>query len=97
MTIHMQEAEAVRDFSKVLEHVAAGDEVRLERDGRQIAVIHDVHDSASRRTRSIDEIIGRLKERKVEHCPIVFDDEFAADVAKAHEFWNQPLDTSKWD
>jgi antitoxin (DNA-binding transcriptional repressor) of toxin-antitoxin stability system len=38
-TIHISEADAVRDFAAVLEHVRSGSEVVIEGDGAAVAVL----------------------------------------------------------
>lgn len=96
MTIHMQEAEAVRDFAKVMEHVAAGDEVQVDRaDGERI-LIH-LAKPVRPEPRHVDDVLARLRARAQEHGAVAMDADFAADVRHAHERLNEPMDGRKWD
>ncbi len=97
MTIRMQEAEFFSNPAQVMRHVGNGDEVRIERDGQEIAVLHDPNQAVLPSIRPISEVIERLQQSEGAYGPAIMDREFAADVAEAHEFWNQPLDNSKWD
>ncbi|ADV84832.1 hypothetical protein [Terriglobus saanensis] len=97
MTIHVQEADVVRDFAKLMEHVRAGDRVELERAGEVIAVLHQPED-APLRGRTAHEMIAILKAREEQgHPPALMDEAFAADVREGHELMNQPLEDGKWD
>ena len=102
MTIHMQEAEAARDFSKVMAHVAAGDEVLLERNGSEIAIVKAVSraNQAARMPktgRTIQEVIAALEYEERQSGPVFIDEGYAEDLASAHTFWNQALDTPAWE
>ncbi len=98
----MQESEAARDFNKVMEHVAAGDEVLLERDGMEFAIVIATREPNSRfltagRSQSIQEVVAALEEEERQSGPVFIDEKYAHDLASAHAFWNEPLDASAWD
>ena len=98
----MQEAEAARDFSKVMEHVAAGDEVLLERNGLEFAKVMAATMEATAalappKPRTIQEVIAALEDEERQLGPIMIDPEYSKDLASAHAFWNQPVDASAWD
>lgn len=82
MTIRMQEAEFFSNRDQVMQHLAAGDEVQLERDGILTATVVP---KAAREPRHIDEVLDRLRARANEHGPAVMDECFAKDVRNAHE------------
>ena len=92
----MEEAEAARDFAKVMEHVRAGDSVRLERNGTATALIQQP-EAPPIKPRPVEEVIARLRawEQKPEFQ--IHDPTFADDLQAAHDSINQPLDTSRWD
>ncbi len=94
MTIRMQEAEAAsQSFASILERLAAGDDVLVERDGREIAVVRSCESPVGRH---IDDVLAILRRLEAEHGPAMMTPDFAADVREAHEFWNQPIQ-SPWD
>lgn len=96
MTIRIEEAEAVRDFARVMEYVRAGDVVHLERDGAETALICQP-ELPIREAYSIDHVLERLQ--KAEHHSVmnVPDPSFADDLQVAHESINRPMDVSSWD
>ena len=97
MTIRMQEADFLRDPVQVMAYVERGDVVCVERNGHEIAVLHEPKRLAEPAVRPIGEVLALLRQREAEHGPAIMDREFAADVAEAHELWNQPLSDSKWN
>ena len=95
MTIRMQEAEAARDFSKVMDLVRAGNEVVLEHDGKRIAYVSD---PSSRRPRPshIDDIERGLAASELENGPAVVDPEWETDMQEIRAIFNTPKEVP-WD
>lgn len=85
----MQEAEAARDFSKLMEHIAAGDEIFVERDGKVVALVSDPQ---SRRPKPshIDDIDLRLRASELENGLIEADPDWAEHMREARVLFNTP-------
>jgi len=47
--------------------------------------------------KTIPEILESLSKWEAVHGPLILDEGFAQDVAEAHERFNRPLDTARWD
>lgn len=92
--VHISEAEAARDFSALLRRVRDGEEVVVDCEGGFEAVVKVAQPSKGRK---ITEILEALREREARQGLAVPDDQFARDVAEAHERYNAPLDSSAWD
>ena len=71
-TIHISEAEAVRDFASLLARVRGGAEIVIENDAHPVAVLH----MPVPLRRSIEECIALLPE----NSPATIDEDFARDV-----------------
>ncbi len=89
VTVHMSEADVVKDIASVLAKVRQGVEVVIEQDHRAVAVIKV---SCRNRGRMISEVIAELRARG--SCAVM-DDDFARDDEeagiKAHrQPWNPP-------
>jgi hypothetical protein len=93
--VHISDQDAVRDLEWLLEAVRSGSQVMIETPGRR-GVMMSVPDEPVQ-ARSIRAILEGLRLRKEARGLSIPDDEFAADVADAHQRLNQPLDSSKWD
>jgi antitoxin (DNA-binding transcriptional repressor) of toxin-antitoxin stability system len=92
-TIHISEAEAVRDFADVIARVRAGAEVVIESGSEPIALVSP----AAVPRRSISESIALAKARTKERgYAAVMDPEFAADMEEIIRN-RKPRDTSAWD
>ena len=90
----MQEADAARDFSKVMEHVAAGDEVILERDGQSVAYVSDP-DTRRPRPSHIDDIERGLAASEVENGPALVDPEWEGAMPEIRAIFNTPKEV-RW-
>ena len=73
MTLHISEAELLRDFDGVVSRLAEGTEIMIERDNRPLAVLR----VPPPRGRTISECIALAKSRGTTAVP---DEGFAADV-----------------
>jgi antitoxin (DNA-binding transcriptional repressor) of toxin-antitoxin stability system len=92
-SLHVSEAEAVRDLPAILKRVRAGAEVVIERDAQPFAVIR----AAAPPHRTISECIALAEthERETAQAPVL-DPDFAADVeesVRSRRPWNPPA----WD
>lgn len=47
--------------------------------------------------KTIPEILESLSKWEAVHGPLIVDEGFAQDVAEAHDRFNRPLDTARWD
>jgi antitoxin (DNA-binding transcriptional repressor) of toxin-antitoxin stability system len=74
-TIHISEAEAIRDFAGLLARVRAGAEIVIESDAHPVAVLH----TPAPPRRSIEECIAMLPADSA----ATIDEDFASDVAAA--------------
>ncbi len=88
-TIHISEADAVRDFASLLARVRAGAEIVIESESRPIAVLR----SPMPPSRTIEEAIALLPE----DSSVVMGEDFARDVEEAIAFHREPLDPPSWD
>jgi len=88
-TIHISEAEAVRDFAGLMAHVRAGTEIVIENDAHPVAVLHPP--KPPRRT--IEECIALLPANST----AVIDEDFASDVRAAVDAHPESLSPSAWD
>lgn len=82
-TVHMSEADVVKDIVAVLAKVRQGVEIVIERNHRAIAVIRPSTLSG----RVISDVIADLKSRG---SSAVMDDDFARDVEEGIEAHRQP-------
>jgi antitoxin (DNA-binding transcriptional repressor) of toxin-antitoxin stability system len=87
--IHISEADAARDFARLLARVRAGAEVVIESDKLPVAVIH----SPVPPRRSFSECIALLPEDST----ATIDADFAKDVEAAVESHREPLEPPAWD
>lgn len=88
-TIHISEAEAVRDFAGVLARVRAGAEVIIESDATPVAVLH----MPVPPRRSIEDCIALLPT----DSSATIDEDFARDVQLAVDTHREPLSPPTWD
>jgi len=93
--VHISDEEAARDIEALLAAVRSGSQVIIEAPGRR-GVMMMVPEEPMR-ARSITAVLEGLRVRAETMGLAMPDDDFAADVAEAHERLNQPLDSSKWD
>jgi antitoxin (DNA-binding transcriptional repressor) of toxin-antitoxin stability system len=89
-TVHMTEAEVVKDIAAVLAKVRQGVEVVVEQDHHAIAVIKP----SKPKGRMISEVIAELKARG---STAVMDDDFARDVEEAIKAHREPWNPPSWD
>jgi prevent-host-death family protein len=92
-TIHISEAEAVRDFADVIARVRAGAEVVIESGSEPIATVRPAAPLSRSLSESIAIIDARAKERGYS---AVLDPDFAADMEEIIAN-RKPRDTSAWD
>ena len=91
MTLRITEADLARDVRGVLEKVAQGSEVIIERDDhRPIAVIR----SPVRSGRPADEILREARERNLS---VTLDEDFGADMESIIESHRKPWNPPSWD
>jgi hypothetical protein len=88
-TVHMSEAEVVKDIAAVLAKVQ-GIEVVIEQDHRAVAVIKPSKPGG----RMISEVIADLKARG---SRAVMDDDFARDIEEGIKAHRQPWNPPSWD
>ncbi|MBI3208792.1 MAG: hypothetical protein HYZ37_07810 [Candidatus Solibacter usitatus] len=93
-TVHITEAELVRDIHAVLAKVQEGVEVIVEQDHRPVAVIK----TPRRPGRKISECIAVAKayEEKLGYAPVP-DADFAKDVQAAIDATREPFHPPAWD
>jgi antitoxin (DNA-binding transcriptional repressor) of toxin-antitoxin stability system len=89
-TVHMSEAEVVKDIAAVLAKVRQGAEVIIEEDHRAVAVIKPSKPAG----RMISEVIADLKARG---SRAVMDDDFARDIEEGIKAHRQPWNPPSWD
>ena len=88
-TIHISEADAVRDFAGLLAHVRLGAEIVIESGTYPPTVLR----TAAPPRRSIEECIALLPA----DSPATIDEEFASDVEAAINAHREPLNPPAWD
>jgi antitoxin (DNA-binding transcriptional repressor) of toxin-antitoxin stability system len=88
-TIHISEADAVRDFAGLLAHVRLGAEIVIESGAYPPAVLR----AAAPPRRSIEECIALLPTDST----ATIDEDFASDVAAAINAHREPLNPSAWE
>ena len=88
--IHISEAEAASDFSKLLERVRAGAEVVIESDNLPIAVVRP----AEPHVRLLSESLRLAREHA---STATIDADFARDLEAAINSHCGPLDPPAWD
>ncbi len=93
-TVHITEAELVRDIHAVLAQVQEGVEVIVEQNHRAVAVIKTPQGPG----RKISECIALAKayEEKLGYAPVP-DADFARDVQAAIDAHREPLNPPSWD
>ena len=88
-TIHISEAEAVRNFAGLLAYVRAGAEIVIESDSAPVAILC----TPAPPRRSIEECIALLPEGP----SATIDEDFARDVQEAVAAHREPLNPPEWD
>jgi len=88
--IHISEAEAARDFAKLLERVRAGTEVVIESGSLPIAVVRP----AEPHVRLLSESLRLAREHA---STATMDADFARDVEAAIQSHREPLNPPTWD
>jgi hypothetical protein len=88
-TIHISEADAVRDFPGLLAHVRMGAEIVIENGAYPPTVLR----TAAPPCRTIEECIALLPA----DSPATIDEDFASDVATAIAAHREPLNPPAWD
>jgi antitoxin (DNA-binding transcriptional repressor) of toxin-antitoxin stability system len=89
-TVHMTEAEVVKDIAAVLAKVRQGVEIVVEQDHRAVAFIKPSKPVG----RMISEVIADLKARG---SNAVVDDDFAHDIEEGIKAHRQPWNPPSWD
>ena len=89
-TVHMTEAEVVKDIADVLAKVRQGVEIVVERDHRTVAFIKPSKPEG----RMISEVIADLKARG---SKAAIDDEFARDIQEGSNAHREPWNPPSWD
>jgi hypothetical protein len=88
-TIHISEADAVRDFAGLLAHIRLGAEIVIESGAYPPTVLR----MAAPPRRSIEECISLLPADST----ATIDEEFASDVTEAIAAHREPLNPPEWD
>jgi antitoxin (DNA-binding transcriptional repressor) of toxin-antitoxin stability system len=88
-TIHISEADAVRDLAGLLAHVRLGTEIVIENGTSPAAVLR----MAAPPRRSIEECIALLPA----DSPATIDEDLASEVATAIATHREPLNPPAWD
>jgi antitoxin (DNA-binding transcriptional repressor) of toxin-antitoxin stability system len=94
-TLHISEAEAVRDFAVLLAHVRAGSEVVIESDAHAVAVVRPAGGEVRPRLLSESIALAKKHAQELGYEPRM-DPEFAADleeIVKSRKAWNP----SEWE
>ena len=89
VTVHMTEAEVVKDIAAVLAKVRQGVEIVVEQDHRTVAFIKPSKPEG----RMISEVIADLKVRA---SNAVIDDDFARDIEEGIKAHRQPWNPPTW-
>lgn len=89
-TVHMSEAEVVKDIAAVLAKVRQGVEIVVEQDHRAVAVIKPPQRSG----RPISEILREAKQR---NSMVTLDEEFSKDIQEIIASHQQPWNPPSWD
>jgi len=89
-TVHLSEAEVVKDIAAVLARVRQGVEIVIEQDHRTVAVIKPSQPVG----RMISEVIAELRARA---SAAFIDDEFAQDIEEGIKAHRQPWHPPSWD
>ena len=90
VTVHMTQAEVVKDIAAVLAKVRQGVEIVVEQDHRTVAFIKPPKPEG----RMISEVIAELKTRG---SNAVIDDDFARDIEEGIKAHRQPWNPPTWD
>lgn len=88
-TLHLTEAELVRDLASVLDRLQSGLEIVIERDARPVAVLR----AAEPRRRRLSEIAASLSAEST----AALDPDYAADIQSFIDRHREPLDPPEWD
>jgi hypothetical protein len=88
-TIHISEADAVRDIAGLLARAYLGEEIVIEKDAAPAFVLR----KAAPPRRSIEECIALLPADST----ATIDEDFASDVAAAVAAHREPLNPPAWD
>ena len=89
-TVHMSEAEVIRNFAAVLDKLRQGTEVIVERDAQPVALIKP----PQFRGRPIDECIASAKAHGSHATP---DEDFGKDLEEIINSHREPLNPPAWD
>jgi antitoxin (DNA-binding transcriptional repressor) of toxin-antitoxin stability system len=88
-TVHLTEAELVRDLASALDRVQSGMEIVIERDARPVAVLR----AAEPRRRKLSEIAASLSADST----TTLDPNYAADVQSFIDRHREPLHSPEYD
>ena len=88
-TIHIPEAEAIRDFAGLLARVRAGAEIIIEHGSLPVAVMH----TPAPPRRSVEDCIALLPA----DSPAAIDEDFARDVEAARAAHRESLNPPDWE
>ena len=89
-TIRITEADLVRDASAALARVRQGDEVIIEEDHREIAILRRPKPAG----RMSSEVIAELKARG---SSAAMDEDFARDIEEGLKAQREPWNPPSWD
>jgi hypothetical protein len=89
-TIRMSEAELARDLSSALAKVRQGDELVIEADHREIAIIKPPKPAG----RMISEVVADLRARG---ATVRMDEDFARDIEEGIKAHRKPWNPPSWD
>jgi antitoxin (DNA-binding transcriptional repressor) of toxin-antitoxin stability system len=89
-SIHISEAEAARDFARLLARVRDGAEVVIERDRLPVAVIRP----AEPHVRMLSESLRLAKEHA---ATVTLDEDFGRDLKTVIDSHREPLNPPAWD
>jgi antitoxin (DNA-binding transcriptional repressor) of toxin-antitoxin stability system len=91
-TIHISEADAVRDFAGLMAHVRLGAEVVIEFETRAVAVVRPAVPSGPGRL--LSEVIAAAETRG---SSALLDGSFAHDLEEVINSHREPLNPPAWD
>jgi len=88
-SLHLTEAELMRDLASALDRVQSGIEIVIERNARPLAVLR----AAEPRRRKLSEIAASLSAQST----ATLDGSYAADVQSFIDRHREPLHPPEWD
>ena len=90
-TLHMTEAELVKNIEAVMEQVRQGNEVVIKDDNREVAVLKPARPKAGKLTSEI------IADMQAFGSDVKMDPDFARDIEEGIKAMRQPWNPPPWD